>query len=287
MIKNILYSLFLHSLLLTLIYINFKNRINDETNELKEGIAISIASFDSAKKSNAADEVAQKIEKKETKKIAKPKKPEIKKAEKPQSSKSKPKPEIKEEKKSEPKKTVEKKSVLPPLIEKHNEFKPEEAKEEPKKVEPEIKEEKKIEEKIEPEKSENAKEEAKEDTQEDATVANPQEDVVNDLENLNLSVREKYNIQSQLRGCYHHSLQDNYNNNFAITIKVTVLPDGTISFDSDKIIDMVRYKDPKEKAYRDMMDGIIKTLEFCSPLRNMPADKYDVWKEFTIQFGGQ
>jgi hypothetical protein len=167
------------------------------------------------------------------------------------------------------------------IPQKHNEFKqPEEVK--PDEVEQKLVETK--EEKIEEEKKEE--EIVKEEIIEEPVTAAPAEDIINDLENLNLSAREKFNIQTQLKSCYHRALINDPENKNLVTIKVKVLPDGTIDFDAEKIIDMKRYNDPKEANYRKTMDSVISTIEFCSPLRNLPADKYDVWKEFTIQFGG-
>ncbi len=251
MIKNILYSLFLHCLLAALIYINFRSNIDNEIIEIKDGLAVSIASLDTKKKSN----IDEKIEE----------------------------PKKEPEKQKEIKKVVKKKKVVvkktAPQIapEKTNEFKPPE----------EIKNDEVAQEEV-VEKNEEVKQEEiiKEETPAAVESVSPKEDIINDLENLNLSAREKFNIQSQLKSCYHHSTANFSENKIPVTIKVRISADGTINFDAEKIIDMARYNDSKEINYHKMMDNIIATLEFCSPLRNMPSDKYDVWKEFTIEFGG-
>ena len=142
--------------------------------------------------------------------------------------------------------------------------------------------------KIEEEEVVEAKEEETEKPAEEDVAANV--DAINnieDLESLQLSAREKFNIQSQLRACYKRSLANIPKSNYTAVVTVTILQDGTIDFDSDNIIDAKLYNNPKDTNYKNRMDSILQTLELCSPLRNMPSDKYEIWREFTIEFGAE
>lgn len=306
MIKNILYSLFLHSLLGLMIYANFRSTLSEDIIDLTEGVKISMIdakSLDAAKNQKGVEA------------IKKPQEPEEKKAEEPiiTEKKEEPKPEVKEEKKPEikekkeekpvEKKQVEKKEVkkitkkakektknkaaLKPIESPKKEFK---KIEEPKKeVAKNIKEEKVTEEaqdevKEEVKEDKNKKdEEEKEEIKENVESA-PAEVLPPDLETINLSAREKFNIHAQLSACYMRAKEGRKDLKIDVIVKVFVLQDGTIDYDQN-VIDIERYNNAKEVEYRTMIDNVKKTMELCSPLRNLPLDKYDVWKEFTIKFG--
>lgn len=307
MIKNILYSLFLHSTLALLIYANFKSSLSEDVIDLTEGVKISLVDLKNLEKKKdplnnnqikPEDKTAEK--KAEEPLIVEEKKEEVKEEKKPEVKEEK-KPEKKEEKPVE-KKQVEKKEIkkitkknkektrnkaaLKPIEHAKKEFK--KIEEEKKEVAKNIKEEKITEEAQDESKEEikedkNKKEEQKEEVKE-VTEVIPQEVLPPDIEAINLSAREKFNIHSQLNACYLRAKENRKDLDISIIVKVFVLQDGTIDYD-ENIIDKNRYNNPKETEYKIMIDNVKKALELCSPLRNLPLDKYDVWKEFTIKFG--
>ena len=248
MIKNILYSLLLHSTFAFLIYFNFRHIINEKI-DLKDGVIVGIVSLQDITKPTKI------IEKSEVA-VEKKKKLIVKKAAKP--------------------KVKNNKTIARPLLENKAQFK---------KVEEEKTEE--VVKKVEEEKPVETKEEEEEEkpSEEVQTATTNTTSNVEDLENLQLSAREKFNIQSQLRACYRRSLANVPKSTFIATVKVVILKDGTIDFDAENIIDAQRYN--KDTNYKNRMDSIVQTLELCSPLRNMPSDKYEIWREFTIEFGGE
>lgn len=287
MIKNILYSLLLHSTFAFLIYANFHHTIHD-TIDLKDGVVVGIVSWQDVVSPTKIVENPKIIEKKvEAKPDVKKKKPKVK-----PKKKTEPKAKIiKTEEKSD--KKTDKKSATKPLIEDKAQFKKTEEKEKPQEKTENTKEEKPQEkdEKVEEVKPEETVEEDKKPEEElevdNPVVNNSSTNDVQDLENLQLSAREKFNIQSQLKTCYSRALTDVPKSNFIVIVKVIILEDGTIDFNEDKIIDVDRYNNPKELDYKNRIDSVIRALELCSPLRNMPSDKYDIWREFTIEFGGE
>jgi len=265
MIKNILYSLLMHSTFAFLIYVNFHHKIIEKI-DLKDGLTVGIVSLQDITKptkvTTKSELVVEKKEKPITKKISKPK-------------------------------IKNKKPIARPLLENKPQFKKaeeEKTEEVVKKIEEEKPEEKikEVVKKIEEEEVVEAKEEETEKPAEEDVAANV--DAINnieDLESLQLSAREKFNIQSQLRACYKRSLANIPKSNYTAVVTVTILQDGTIDFDSDNIIDAKLYNNPKDTNYKNRMDSILQTLELCSPLRNMPSDKYEIWREFTIEFGAE
>lgn len=255
----------MHSTFAFLIYANFHHTIIEKI-DLKDGLTVGIVSFQDiikpTKLTTKSEVVAEKMEELITKKIYKPKIKNKKPIARPLLEN---KPHFK---KAEQEKTEE-------VVKKADEEKPEE------KIKEVVK-------KIEEEKIAEAKEEESEKTTEETDVTNVDEtNSAEDLESLQLSAREKFNIQSQLRACYKRSLANVPKSNYTAVVMVTILQDGTIDFDSDNIIDAKLYNSPKDVNYKNRMDSILQTLELCSPLRNMPSDKYEVWREFTIEFGAE
>lgn len=260
MIKNLLYSLFLHSLFLLIIYSSFSSAEFDETKSNE--VAVSLISISGSQDSSIIKPLEKKVET--------PKKPEeIKEKPKPQKKPKeiKPKKETSKPKPKEPTKTIpkEEKSPLPEIAEiKEPEIKPEEV------IKEEVTDESKDE-----EASSNDEEE-------------PSEEIFSDLAGLDLSAREKFNIQSQLKICYSRAVDESeLESNIKITLKVQISTDGYISSNLDTILEENRYNNPKEPNYKIAIDNARRAIDLCSPLRNLPLDKYDIWKEVLLEFGGQ
>ncbi len=291
MIKNILYSLFLHLILAFFIYVNFRI-IKNEIIEVDRGISVGIMSFkndnDSSKivkneenptkivkkveKSHKKPEKSPKIEKKpvKTEKIAK------KSPKKPEKSSSKPKKEDDLVKNNEVKSEDE---------EKHQE----EVKKEEITPQPEKEEEKP--EEIDKNTPKLTKEEeilATNDKDQDKQKLYTDEEIIDDLEEINLSAREKFNIQTQLRGCFRRASKENpAPSGFEMVVNIKADQDGAIDFNFDNFVDAKRYENPHEIGYKRMADNVAQALELCNPLRNLPADKYDYWKAFSIRFSSE
>jgi len=218
-----------------------------------------------------------------------------------------PKEEIIEPKKEEPKilpKEIKKPFEKPKekLVEKPKEIaKKEEKKEAVKKEEvkklPEAKEIKPSKQEIKaPEapklKEDNKKKEQKtEDTPAENSVkiaATKTAAVENTIQQLNLSAREKFNIQSQLKRCYQKAVAENKSTSeILINVKVMISQDGYLKSNLEEIIDQGLYQSPQGAAYKTAIDNARSAIRFCNPLRNLPADKFDTWKDITLQFDGK
>lgn len=287
MIKNLLYSIFFHFLLIALIYANFNLKTSNEieTNQVSISL-ISKEEFESRFKTPKEEK-----EKKTSKKKSSKSKKEKPKAE----SKTEIKSEPKIESKSEPKPTSD--SPLP-VKEKPKKEKKEIKKEEKEVITKEEKKEKLEEVKKEPEKKPEPKEEKepekkdakevetqKEETELEDNKSDQNEKPINNLESLNLSFREKLNIRSQLSACYIRSLKENNleEDKLSIIVSVEISQDGFITSDLEDKINDKRYNEDND--YKTIVNNVRRAIEFCSPLRNLPIDKYDVWKQVSLEFG--
>ncbi len=292
MIKNILYSLFLHSLLLLLVYANF-NLKNNQENRTSE-VSVSLISVSGNEDAQPTNKNLENSSNTQTKEIKKPKKEASNQA--------------KSDKKSNKNKvaSLPKKSKTPKTtksVAKSNQQDPKQTVKETEKIEKQQQEngEEKIEDETEKDLEEKKNETPRKDqdigaetNSENKKDADSQEEVqknskasqAKNLDNIDLSAREKYNIQSQLKRCYARAVAEtNYNNNEKITLQVSINEEGVINSDIEDAIDLARYNNPKEINYKIAIDNARRAIELCSPIRNLPSEKYEIWKEVILDFG--
>ena len=256
MIKNFLYSLFLHFLLLMVIYANF-NLKKPEFDKSDE-VSISITSVEGSKDSG-------KIKKSSKKKSAK-------KLKKKRKARKKPK--------KKPKKSKPKKSVNQLKTDSNKKFKAKkELKKDPEKNESEEKQKQDL---VTKDSDEVKEDLSDKETKKDKNPTNPKN---SNIDSLDLSAREKFNIQSQLKRCYRRSIDETkLKSQIKLSITVEIDEDGYIDSQLDYLTSSKDYNNPKDPSQKIAIDNIRRALELCSPLRNLPKDKYDAWKVVTLEF---
>lgn len=110
-------------------------------------------------------------------------------------------------------------------------------------------------------------------------------DVSQENVGASLSIRETINIKSQLKLCYKRAIEESgFDSKNNVVIKLQISREGFIENDLDEMIDLEKYNNPEFKDYKIVIDNIKRALDLCSPLRNLPADKYESWKEIILQF---
>ena len=290
MIKNLLYSLFIHFLLLLVIYLNFNLRKPEESKTTE--IAVSLVTLTGEEKSNI-DQFASAAKEESKKDEGAKKVEETKEAE---STKIAEKNKVKKSPKKLARAKVAKAVKKAVIEEKIKEFKPEEKEEIKQKDASKLQEDevqnqnedkeendvpKKEEDSGAKKESTKESEEKKQENPKDSKVV----DMANSLENLDLSGREKFNIQSQLKFCYRMAQSESkLESKTKVVAKVQISRDGKISINFDDLINKLRYDDPDESDYRNTITNVKRALDLCSPLRNLPLDKYDIWKEIALEF---
>jgi hypothetical protein len=284
MIKNIIYSLLLHLVLFLIIYANFNLKTFKEEEVQEITVSLTTLSGD-GKVNKVVEEIKPEEKPKEEVKI-----PEVKEEKAPK------KDEKKEVKKKEQKqeKAPEKKTIAKPkIIEKAKPIKQVEKAEEKKPIVEKPKEDKVINKKKDEVENNKKKEEIIKDKEKSDEIKEKQapanaiksdvEEVANTIENLNLSPRQKLNIRSQLGRCYKKATDDlKPQNKIIIKVKVNIDNEGYIKSNLEETVDKARYA--TEKDYKITIDNVRRALEFCSPLRNLPSDKFDILKEVVLEF---
>ncbi len=201
----------------------------------------------------------------------------------------KPQPKVKTEAPAEP----EKKEELP---KDEPEKKPEPVKEpevkkpepEKKKVEEKKKEEKKKDKPKEVDELESILKAVKEEAQEKKDDV-AKDDASTKSENISdkydssqpLSLSERDAIVSQFYRCWSipAGAKDAYA--LVVTLKLVVASDGTVQ-QIELAKDKARYG--SDTFFRAAADSAVRAVKMCSPLKNLPPDKYDTWKDMELTF---
>lgn len=98
-----------------------------------------------------------------------------------------------------------------------------------------------------------------------------------------LSLREKRNIQRQIKGCYKMAILRSGKDSKAIVgLTVNVEQDGIINMNSIKVNKIVDNFD--KDSFDIALENAKSALVFCSPLRGLPIGKYRTWKQVTFVF---
>lgn len=105
---------------------------------------------------------------------------------------------------------------------------------------------------------------------------------------INLSIREKTNIQRQIRSCYKMAIiRSGVDSTTKVTLHVSVKKDGNINMREVYVLDEDAYfykSEEKRREFEEAVENAKTALVFCSPLRNLPSNKYRVWKEMSLEF---
>lgn len=98
-----------------------------------------------------------------------------------------------------------------------------------------------------------------------------------------LSLREKINIQRQIKGCYKMAILKSKKDSRAIVaLTVEVAQDGIIDMHNIKVNKIVDNFD--NEGFAIALDNAKSALVFCSPLRGLPSGKYKTWKRMVFIF---
>ncbi len=98
-----------------------------------------------------------------------------------------------------------------------------------------------------------------------------------------LSLREKKNIQRQIKGCYKMAILRSKKDSKAIVgLSIKVAKDGIIDMDSIKVSKISN--NVNNNDFNIALDNAKSALVFCSPLRGLPSAKYRSWRQMTFVF---
>jgi len=166
--------------------------------------------------------------------------------------------------------------------------KPEEKKPEPKKEEPKKEDKKKADDAafmaalkaVQKTAQEQEKKDEKKDTKEDAPT--PQAMSNHYDPSLAISADIKDSVMSQLGHCWSPPIGAKDAQNLSIMIVAEYNTDG--SYVKVELAPESRARYESDSFYRAAADSAIRAVKECSPLKNMPPDKYQGWRLMELNF---
>lgn len=122
------------------------------------------------------------------------------------------------------------------------------------------------------EKNEKKSEDTSKDTKKSEKEYNP---------TIPLSISEKDAIMQQIAKCWTIPAGARDAKDMSVLLDISLEKDGTVK--SVEIADKARYKSG-DKFYQVMAESAVRAVRKCSPLKNLPQDKYDSWAELELNF---
>ncbi|MDX2112591.1 MAG: hypothetical protein SFW63_02485 [Alphaproteobacteria bacterium] len=203
--------------------------------------------------------------------------PEEKKEEKPEPEQAKPSPPVKQAE-SEP--APKEPEVVKP------EKKPAEKKPEPKKEEKKD-DKKKKEEALDAvlKAVKDTAQKKKDDTskKESDTASSKSKSFSNRFDpSMQLSMSERDAIMSQIAKCWSVPAGAKDAQNLVVVVMVDMNPDG--SYARVELSDESKSRYSRDSFFRAAADSAIRAVKMCSPLKGLPADRYNGWSQLELHF---
>lgn len=101
-------------------------------------------------------------------------------------------------------------------------------------------------------------------------------------DSMPLSISEKDMIRSQFVPCWSMPAGAKDAHTLAARVKVKLQPDGTVL--EAVLADDLRGRYQSDPFFRAAADSAIRAVHRCSPLKNLPPEKYNSWRAMEINF---
>jgi hypothetical protein len=260
MTRSLIYSLFLHSLivLLTILSLPFMTRHPIDLPPIVSVEFIQITDKTSIPYAPKARKIIEKVKEEEKRIVSEQAPPSAKAKEKPDRI---PMPKEQKEKKE--------------LVKK---------KQNPKEIKPEVRQSSEFEKKEMLDTNEIAalidKAKKQEAVTEKTSSKITQSSVKNSFSNK-LTLSEEDALRAQIFGCWSIPLGLPYDENLLVRIKLELKQDGTIL--RSEILDHERMNKPGQKFYKVLAESALRAIRLCQPLR-VPPTGYEKWRNIQLNF---
>lgn len=104
------------------------------------------------------------------------------------------------------------------------------------------------------------------------------------VDDFGISGRERANLKLQVTRCYQKSKEGFEKFNINVSVNVQVMLNGMIDYNNMIFTNQIELSKVDKEILHKITISIVKTLKDCSPLRNLPKDKYGIWKRMNIKF---
>lgn len=130
--------------------------------------------------------------------------------------------------------------------------------------------------------SEAMKPDAKKDVKKSAAPTNIAKSNAPYDPSLPMTISEMDAIRGQFVKCWRVPAGAKNDYELKVHVNVQLRPDGSVVSAEVAGGDMIRYN--TDNFFRGAADSAIRAVYKCSPLKNLPADKYSTWKDMELTF---
>lgn len=102
---------------------------------------------------------------------------------------------------------------------------------------------------------------------------------------ISLSSSEMDAIRSQISACWRLPAGAENDYQLKVTLNIRLNPDGSLLEVRPSSQDLGRAT--SSPAFRTAVESAMRAVTLCTPLKNLPTDKYDTWKDFNMIFDPQ
>lgn len=99
---------------------------------------------------------------------------------------------------------------------------------------------------------------------------------------LPLSMTEKDAIRNQFIKCWRMPAGAKNDYDLAVKVRVLLNPDGSVREAGLIPSQASRYQ--SDTFFRAAADAAIRAVQLCNPLQDLPAEKYDAWRDIELNF---
>ena len=97
-----------------------------------------------------------------------------------------------------------------------------------------------------------------------------------------LSLSERDSIRSQFQACWTMPAGAPNPENLVVTLRVQVNPDGSVQ--QAELVPSQQGRYNSDRFFFAAANSALRAVQLCSPLRNLPPQKYDTWKDMELNF---
>ena len=100
--------------------------------------------------------------------------------------------------------------------------------------------------------------------------------------NIPLSISEREAIIQQISKCWIVPSGARDAKSILVKLRVSLSQDGGLL--DLNVVDKSRYDSGQDNFYNAAVDSAVRAVRRCTPLQNLPKEKYSSWKEIELNF---
>jgi hypothetical protein len=111
----------------------------------------------------------------------------------------------------------------------------------------------------------------------------PPTEAVRPTTSAQMTLSEIDAIRAQVEQCWSVPAGARYAENLMVRVRIYLRRDGGLA-QPPEVVDTLRMSMPGEEAFRTAAESAVRAIMKCEPFKNLPAEKYDRWRDIELNF---